>query len=163
MRKMKEKRHWKKTRLSDYEVLLFTLHSWWAKYVTSQIRKILSVKSCRCTVYWGTSYIKSCEHSHHKRRAPEFTCKRTETHVFRRTRICLIALHLSLDDLSHLPKWSKLSQETNSGPFKVDQTGLVWKWPELEVIGFVRQKILGECLTPSVKHADDLGCFVLVK
>lgn len=55
---------------------------------------------------------------------PWFTCKQTETHVFRRTRVLLFGPHQSLHELSHLPKQSGLSKETNSGPH---QTVLVWK------------------------------------
>ena len=51
--------------------------------------------------------------SHCKQTTPEFTCKQTMTHVFRQTRICLFDPEQSLDELSHLPKWSALSVETN--------------------------------------------------
>ena len=73
-------------------------------------------------------------HSHCKRTTPGFTCKWTETHIFRRTKICLFGPHKRLDELWHLPKRSGLSEQTNSGPFKANQTvkaPLVCLWTNL--------------------------------
>ncbi len=53
--------------------------------------------------------------------------ERTETPVFKRTRVRLFGPHQSSYELSHLPKRSGLSEETNSGPFEADQTRTVWK------------------------------------
>jgi len=69
-------------------------------------------------------YISRC-----KQTTPGFTCKWTETPIFRWTRVCLVGPHQSSDECSRLPKQSWLSEETNSGPSKADQKALVWKRP----------------------------------
>ena len=60
--------------------------------------------------------------SHWKQTVPEFTYEQTETYVFRQISVQLFGQ--SSDELSHLPKRSRLSEETNAGLFKADQTAL---------------------------------------
>lgn len=50
-------------------------------------------------------------------KAPSFTYRWTGVHLF--------GLHQSLDQPSHLSKWSGPFGKTNSGPFKVDQTASI--------------------------------------
>lgn len=45
------------------------------------------------------------------------------------------AFLLSLDELSHLPKRSALSEEMHPGLFKADRTPLEWKGPCAEMMG----------------------------
>lgn len=68
----------------------------------------------RRTVYCDTSYIWSGERSHCIQTTPGFTCKRTETHVFRRIRVWM-SFHTCPNE----------AQETKADLFKVDQTALV--------------------------------------
>ena len=74
-------------------------------------------------MHWRFLYLVLCLVrllSHHKRTAPGFTCKRTETTVFKRTRVRLFVPQQSSFALSHHPKRTRLSEETNSGAVKAD-------------------------------------------